>query len=314
MKAFLPTLGLCSFLLSSTFSRAETIPHDSVIGMLAAEAQWLPAANRIAAKLDHENGLRIVPMLGAGGVQAIQDLANLPMVDVAIISSDSLIYAAQQDLLRGQIDKFSYVARLDSLEVVLVARRDIRSVADLAGKHIATGPAQSATFATGELLFNAMNISFSRVAKQDEAAIDALNSGQADAALFLGTELSTAALSDGRFHVLSLQIPASLSKIYQPAILTTHNLPGLIIGNQNVETFSTSLALAVYDRPRDLVHTKALQNFETMIFKLSAGDRSGNLAAAVPGWKRHADAQKILNQTQAANIQRATITPAGGKP
>ena len=314
MRALLPWFGLCAFLMSSALVGAETKTQDSVIGLLAAEAQWLPDANKIVAKLDHENGLRIVPMLGVGGVQAFQDLANLPMIDVAIISSDSLTYAAQQDLLRGQKDKFSYVARLASLDVVLVARREISNVAGLSGKHIATGPAQSAAFATGELLFNAMNISFSRVAKQDEDAIDALNSGQADAALFLGTALSTAALSDGRFHVLRLQIPASLSKIYQPAILTAHELPGLVNGNQSVETFSASLTLAVYDRPRDAVHARALQNFETMIFKLSAGDGSGNLAAAVPGWKRHVEAQKILNQAQAKNLENATITPTGGKP
>ena len=314
MRALLPMFGLCAFLLSSSFVGAETKPQDSVIGLLAAETQWLGAANKIAAKLDHENGLRIVPMLGAGSIQAFQDLANLPMIDVAILSSDSLAYAAQQDLLRGQKDKFSYVARLAALDVVLVARRDISNVAGLDGKRIATGPAQSAAFATGELLFNAMNISFSRVAKQDEAAIDALNNGEADAALFLGTELSTAALSDGRFHVLGLQIPASLSKIYQPAILTSRDLPGLVAGKQSVETLATSLTLAVHDHPRDAVHAKALQNFETMIFKLSVGDGSSNLAAAVPGWTRHVEAQKILDQSQAANILNTTITPTGGKP
>ncbi len=314
MRALLPSVGLCAVLVFSTCVGAATKPQDSVIGLLAAEAQWLPAANKIAAKLDHENGLRIVPILGVGGVQAFQDLANLPMVDVAVVSSDSLIYAEQQDLLQGQKDKFNYVARLAALDVVLVARRNINNVSGLAGKHIATGPAQSAAFATGELLFNAMNISFLRIAKQGEDAIDALNSGQADAALFLGTELSTAALSDGRFHVLRLQIPASLSDVYQPAILTSHDLPGLIAGNQNIETFATSLTLAVYDHPRDAAHVRALKNFQTMIFELSASDGSGNLAAVVPGWKRHADAQRILDQTQAKNLENATITPTGGKP
>lgn len=314
MRALRPALWLCALLMTGSAVQADTKTQVSIIGLLASEPQWLPAAEKIAAKLDHENGLRIVPMSGVGGVAALQDLANLPLVDVALVASDSLAYAAAQDLLHGQKDKYNYVARLAALDVVLVSRRSIGNVAGLAGKRIATGPAQSAAFATGELLFNAMNISFARVAKQDDAAIEALNSGEADAALFLGTELSTAALSDGRFHVLNLQIPPSLAGIYQPAILTSRELPGLVTGKQSVETLSASLTLAIFDRPRDGPHRNALQNFETMMFKLFAGDGSGNLAAAVPGWKRYAEAQKIIEQAQAANIQNLTITPTGGKP
>ena len=314
MRAILPALGFCVLLFSPCFAEAETKSQETVIGLLAAEPTWLGAAAKIATMLDHENGIRIVPMLGAGGLRALNDLENLSMVDAAIITSDSLIYATQQDLLYGQQEKFNYIAKLSTVDVVLIARRDISKVENLAGKRIATGPAQSAAFATGELLFNGLNIQFTRVAKQDEAAIDALNNGEADAALILGTDISTAALSDGRFHILKLQIPPQLAKIYQPAILTSRELPGLIVGKQSVETMATSLTLAVYDRRNDLAHTKSLQNFTSMMFKLSAGESAGNLAAAVPGWKRHALSQKILDQSQADNLNNATITPTGSKP
>jgi uncharacterized protein len=314
MRAILTAIGSCVFLISSGFAQAETKPQGAVIGLLAAEPQWLSAASKIAAKLDHEDGLRIVPMLGAGSIRALNDLENLGVVDAAIVTSDALIYATQQDILNGQQNKFSYVARLSAVDVVLIARRDIATVESLAGKRIATGPAQSAAFATGELIFNGFNIQFTRVAKQDEAAIDALNNGEADAALILGTEFSTAALSDGRFHVLKLQVPPQLTKIYQPAILTSRELPGLVVGKQSVETLATSLTLAVYDRPNDLAHLKSLQNFTSMMFKLSASDSGGNLAAAVPGWKRHAELQKILNQSQANRLSNAIITPTGSKP
>lgn len=314
MRAILSAVGLCAFLISSNFADAETKSQETVIGLLAAEPQWLAAASKIATKLDHENGIRILPMLGVGSIRALNDLENLQVIDAAIVTSDSLIYASQQDILNGQQAKFSYIAKLSAVDVVLIARRDIANVDGLAGKRIATGPAQSAAFATGELLFNGLNIQFTRVAKQDEAAVDALNSGEADAALILGTDISTAALSDGRFHVLKLQVPAQLAKIYQPAILTSRELPGLVVGKQSVETLATSLTLAVYDRPSDFARANSLRNFTSMIFKLSAGDSGGNLAAAVPGWKRHAESQKILDQAQASNLNNATITPTGSKP
>jgi uncharacterized protein len=314
MRAILSATGLFVLLLGVSFAEAETKTQETVIGLLAAEPQWLSAASKIATKLDHENGIRIVPMLGAGGIRALNDLENLRVVDAAIVTSDALTYATQQDLLNGQQGKFSYIARLSAVDVVLITRRDIATVESLAGKRIATGPAQSAAFATGELIFNGLNIRFTRVAKQDEAAIDALNNGEADAALILGTEFSTAALSDGRFHVLKLQVPPQLAKIYQPAILTSRELPGLVVGKQSVETLATSLTLAVYDRPGDLAHVKSLQNFTSIMFKLSTGDSGGNLAAAVPGWKRHAELQKILDQAQANNLNSAIITPTGSKP
>ena len=314
MKAFLPSLGVCALIVWGVSAWADTKPNESVIGLLAAEPQWLPVASTIATKLDHENGLRIVPMLGVGGVHGLQDLASMPMVDAAIVASDSLNYAVLQNILNGKQDQFSYVARLATLDVVVVSKRGINNVAELAGKRIATGPAQSAAFATGELLFNALNIPFTRIAKQDQNAIDALIAGEVDAALILGTDISTAALSDGRFHVLSLQIPQQLSKIYQPAILTAHELPGLLRQKQSVETVAASLTLAVFNRPRDAMQQRNLQNFETMMFKLSAGDGTGNLAAVVPGWKRHSEAQLIIEQTQAARTDSATITPTGGKP
>ena len=314
MRAILSAVGLCSFLISTSFAGAETKSQETVIGLLAAEPQWLAAATKIATKLDHENGIRVVPMLGAGGLRALNDLENLSVVDAAIITSDALIYAVQQDILNGQQAKFSYIARLSAVDVVLIARRDIANVEGLSGKRVATGPAQSAAFATGEMIFNGLNIQFTRVAKQDEAAIDSLNNGEADAALILGTDISTAALSDGRFHVLKLQIPPQLAKVYQPAILTSRELPGLVVGKQSVETLATSLTLAVFDRPGDLAHAKSLQNFTSMMFKLSASDSGGNLAAAVPGWKRHAESQRVLDQSQANNMNKATITPTGSKP
>jgi uncharacterized protein len=314
LRTFLPALGICVFLSWAAYASAETKPQEAAIGLLAAEPQWLAAASKIAAKLDHENGMRVLPMLGEGGLRGLKDLSNLPMVDAAIISSDSLIYASNQDLLGGQQSKFGYIAKLASLDVVLIAKRGIENATDLTGKRIATGPAQSAAYATGELLFGGLNISYTRVAKQDDAAVNALINGEADAALVLGTDISTAGLSDGRFHVLKLQASPELAKIYQPAILTARELPGLIVGNQAVETLATSLTLAVYDRLRDEADRSLLETFTSLMFKLHGGDNGANLAAAVLGWKRHTDAQKILGQSKVNRSQTFNIAPTGDKP
>ncbi len=314
LRKFLLTAGVCVFCISVGYASAETKPLESTIGLLAAEPQWLGTASKIAIKLDHENGMRVVPMLGEGGLRGLNDLANLPLVDAAIVSSDSLSYASGQDILNGQQNRFNYIAKLSSIDIVLIAKRNISDVSGLSGKRIATGPAQSAAFATGELVLGGLNIPFTRVAKQGEAAVNALINGEADAALILGTEISTSGLSDGRFHVLKLEASSELAKIYQPAIITARDLPGLVVGKQTVETLATSLTLAVVEKPRDGEHQKSLENFTSLIFKLSDGDGGANLAAAVLGWKRHAEALKILQQSQADRLEKVNITPTGGKP
>ena len=313
MNKILPGVCICLFFIAEGVF-AETIHPENTLGLMAAELPWLAQATQISTKLDHESGLRILPILGAGGVQALHDLAELPNVDAAIVSSDTLAYATAQKLLGTDENKFSYVARLGALDVVLVARRGIANVTALAGKRIATGPAQSAAFATGEVVLGGLEIPFTRVPLQGDAAIDALLNGKADAVLLLGTEVSTAAISDGRFHVLTLPLPPQLNGIYQPAIVTAHDLPGLIPQKETIETLAAALTLAVHDHARDAGHNMALKNFETMLFKLNDENSGSNIAADIPGWKRHAAAQDILNQARAANADLSIITPTGGKP
>jgi NMT1-like family len=310
MRRLLPALCLCVFVNGA---HAAAPQQELFINIVAGEATWLSQAAGLASKLDHENGLRILPILGAGGVQALQDLTRIQSVDAAIVSSDSLAYAKSQNLLPSGKDTLAYVAKLAPLELVLIARTDIKSVTTLAGKRIATGPAQSATFASGELLFNALEISFKRVPQQGDAALQALVSGQADAALVLGTSINIRRLPEGKYHVLSLAIPPDLQDVYQPAMLTSQQLPGLMEPNGTVETIAASLTLAVQNWPRNSPHTATLKIFEAELYKAQSDGPTANLAAIVPGWTRHSSAQDLLDQT---SIDSAVplITPTGGTP
>ena len=314
MRTYLAAAGLLCLLSSNIAAWADASIPEDVFGLMATEPCWLPRASLIAANVDHENNLRILPIVGAGGVQGLHDLANLRSVDAAILSSDSLVYAARQNLLDAQDEKFSYIAKIGTLKLVLIAKNDIKNITALAGKRIATGPAQSAAFASGELIFNALQIPFTRVAKQGESAIEALQSSKADAALILGTEISTASLSNGDFHILALPLPPQLSEIYQPAMLNAQDLAGLNGKNEAVETLSSALVLALFDRPRDAAHVQALKNFEKLMFTFSQDESADNLAANVLGWKRHITAQQILNQARNSNADTAQIIPTGAEP
>jgi uncharacterized protein len=300
MQRNLPALCLCVLLAISRFGWAEAQASDQVIGILVGDAEWMPQAAELAKNLAHEDGLRVLPIMGAGGVQALRDLSQLSNVDAALVSSDSLVYAQQQKLLTGKI---LYVARLAPLEVVLVARQGLNNITALAGKRIATGPAESSGFATGELLFGALEVPFLRVPAQGENAIAALLAGKADAALVLGTQIAKSALADPRFHVVSLPLPPQLAQIYQAAELTTKS--------ETIETISTSLTLAVFDWPRNSARYNILKRFETQLYKLP---QASSFAVDVNGWTRHASATDVLKKSSIASNAPPTILPTGDTP
>ena len=309
MRKISAALGVCCGVAFFAPLMTQAAMADTVISVIAGEPEWLAQAAQLAHHLDHESKLRILPILGVGGVQAISDLLQLPDVDAAIVASDSLAYARTQNLIPNN-KSIAYIAKLAPIEVVLIARVKIKNVTALAGKRIATGPVQSAGFATGEILFGALEIPFMRVPQQGELALAALLSGQADAALILGTSFQKSALSDGRFHVLNVTMPPALAAIYQPAILSSETLPGLIAQGKTVESVSAALTLAVQNWPRNSTRSTKLKIFETELYKSRSAAISENLSATVLGWKLHSTAQELLDQAHT----RSLSTPTGGKP
>ncbi len=313
MRKLSAALGLC--MCSAWVPFAFSAPKSNFyVSVLAGEVAWLPKISAIAEKLDHENGLRILPVIGAGGVQALLDLKQIPSLDAAIVASDSLAYAKVQNLISDKDRSLTYIAKLAPLELILIARKDIKNVTALAGKRIATGPAQSAGFASGELLFNALEIPFKRVPQQGDAGLKALASGQADAALILGTSFNTISVDANKFHLLSLAMPPTLSEIYQPALLTSQQLPNLLQQNASVETIAASLTLAVREWPKGSTHDVALQAFEAELYKAQGDGLSVNLAATVQGWTRQSAAHDLLGSLKSGADTTPLITPTGGKP
>ena len=306
MRKLLLGLGL----LALSFNSASAGPAETAFTILVGEPAWLADTSLLARKLDHENALRVLPMVGTGSVQALQDLGRFREVDSALITSDSLAYVRAQSLLAPQVEKFTYIAALRTLPVILVARRNIANVTMLAGKRIATGPADSASFATGEMLLGAMEVPFLRVPQAQEKAVEALASGKADAALILGTPFNLERLAGANFHILPLVLPQQLATIYQPAKLTSKEVSGLIAVTDKLDTVSTSLIIAVNETALNQDQRRNLKLFETEFFHQVTSEDASAVNAEVPGWQREANAAALL-KTSTIN---STITPTGAQP
>ena len=293
----------CCALFAGIFA-AQATAGEIAFNILVGEPSWAAEAQNIARALDHESGLRILPMLGKGAVQSVQDLEDFPVVDAALITADSLAYVKGQNLLAPDESNITYISAIKQLPIILVTKRSIANVTALAGKKIATGAADTASFASGELLLGAMEVPFLRVAQSQESAVDALLAGRADAALFVGIPMNIEKLGNG-FHALSLVMPVQLSQIYKPIQLVAKDAANLVPQNQVLETVSTSLILAVNDKASAPEHGKALKVFEDGYFHQPLG-----LTALE-------DVQNLPREVTAATLIKKlnpTITPTGAKP
>ncbi len=268
--------------------------NRKTVGLLAAESQWFPHSLSIAAAVQHDNGMRVLPILGSGTLQSLIDLARLDSVDAALITLDTLTYAKAQGLLDGINGKVSYLARLQPVSWALVAPKSVASVDALSGKRIATGPTGSAGFVAGELFFNASDVSFSRVPKQGSDGLVMLAKGTADAALVDVSVLRSARLDQRKFHILPLTVPEALKSTYTPIIMTQAEAPGLIAAGKDIETIAAPLAILVISNKPARSREK-LAEFSGALFRNAANLRiNSNIAADIPGWTRHSAAAQAL--------------------
>lgn len=300
MRQLLSSLAVV--LALAAFADARLAQAETGFRLLVPEDMFLMQARQIATALDHESDLKIFPVFGDGAVTAPQILTSYSDIGAVILPSDIPAYRHSQKL--HDVDSLTYVARLDSLPIFLVARRDIANVSQLSGKRIATGPANSASFATGELVLGGANTSFLRVPLAGQDGLKALVSGKADAALILGRSPALALLPPGQFHLLALNFGGQVAEIYQPALITAAEAPNLLQPNETVETLASSLVIAVPTK----AHNSGLTSFEQELLKFERRSGATNLAAEVPGWTRASGIAELLKQSA------VTIQPTGGTP
>jgi uncharacterized protein len=293
--------AIMSLALAHGMTTTDAEARATALHILAGEPEWMPFATSLAEELDHAHELRLVPTQGRGSLQSLADLMHLQGADAAIVSADTLAYADAQGLLAPAHTRFSYVARLQTLPVVLVTHTSIPSLTALANKRVCTGPAQSAAFATGELVFGTLGVPFVRVPKSHGEGLAALLRGEADGALLLGTDAlnNTAAL--GNYHILPLPLPQGLETVYETHRLDQTDLPGLPASSPKLDTIATALVLATSTARRNAEQNAAMTQLIAELFngpKQLPWIANANPAGNVPGWQRNPLAAGQSNSTQ----------------
>lgn len=273
----------------------------------SASAQVIESSH---PRLSNTSTLRIAPLAGQGPVQKVVDLLNFRRADAAIVPSDVLPYL-RDGQIPGVASSISYIEKLDQEEVHILARQDIISIADLAGKKVNFDLRDSRSFITGSVLFRALKINVQPVSLDQPRAIQQLRQGEIAATVHVAKSPARLFFElnwDDHVHFLPVPYTEEVSRTYLPAQLAPADYPLLIGGGEAgrgvpIATVAVPIVLAVNTRAVEANGSRDISKFadatsahqESSAIAHQESRSRSDLAMEVPGWRRFVPAEHRLN-------------------
>jgi TRAP transporter TAXI family solute receptor len=251
---------------------------------------------------------RVVPVVGQGSLGNLIDLKHLRGIDMAILQADILDYTREQKLFAGIDTSITYVTKLYNEEFHLLARPEIKSIADLANRKVNVDLRDSGTAITAKRLFDLVNLTVAPVNDVQDVALEKLRNGEIAALAFVAGKPAPffSALKGGEgLHFLALPISSAVTAGYVPARLTATDYPRLVPQDQAVDTVAVAAMLVVANLQQAPDRNRNVANFVDAFFTgfpslLEPGHhpkwQEVNLATEVPGWRRYPPAEQWLQR------------------
>lgn len=271
---------------------------------------YLAVAYDMAAVLDKDDELRVLPIASRAGVANVRDILYLKGVDMGIVQSDTLTLLKQTGELGANIDqRLVYITKLYNEEMHIIAGPGIESIEDLNGKKVNFSDVGSGTEQSTRIVFDILGIKAEKVNMGQADALVKIKSGEIAATVFIAGRPAAAVAKlpkDPDFRILTVPYTEELeNSSYLPATLSSEDYPNLIPEGERVETIAVGAVLAVYNWPRNTDRYRRVENFVNALF--SQFDefqkpprhpkwKEVNLAANLKGWQRFAAAEDWLSK------------------
>src|SRR6202158_3292531 len=106
------------------------------------------------------DGIRVLPVLGVGGLQNLNDVLFLKGIDMGVVDEDNLTLLKKRDpQLYASIEQsVQYITKLYNSEYHVLARSDIKSFDDLRGKKVSFNLKDSQTEVTAQIIFDMLKV------------------------------------------------------------------------------------------------------------------------------------------------------------
>jgi TRAP transporter TAXI family solute receptor len=259
--------------------------------------------------------LRVLPTLGKGSLQNLIDILYLRGIDIGFVQSDVLTYARQRNLLHD-LDRIQYITKLYTEEVHVLAREDIHTVDDLAGKRINVDIAGSGSAMTAEILLKAFGVDAHIEYRRAADGLELLKRGDISAIIHVGggpIPLYAGIPAGSGLHFVSIPLTEELARTYLPGEMSKAMYPNLVPGD-SVPTLAVADVMAVFGWPKQSARYAKVANFvDTFFARFSEFQqpprhpkwREVSLVEDVPGWARFPEASEWLQKA---------MTPASDTP
>lgn len=265
-------------------------------------------AEDIASIVNDGATRRLIPVIGQGPLQNLIDLKYLRGIDLAIIQADALDVAREQQRWPTIVSSLTYISKLYNDEFHLLARADIKSVADLANQPVNVDRRDSGTALTATRLFNNLKLAVRTTNDSQDVALQKLRSGQIAAMAFLVAKpapiFQNLKEKDG-LHLLSIPMAPAVIQAYAPTQIVAADYPDLIRPDQPVDTIAVGNILMAADLRMVPERYRNVANAVDALFTgfqalLEPGHhpkwQEVNIAADLPGWQRHPQAAQWLQR------------------
>jgi len=271
-------------------------------------------------------GLRILPVLGVGGLQNLKDVLFLKGIDMGVVDEDNARFLKQRDPRSyGNIEqRVQYITKLYNSEFQVLARNDIKSYDDLRGKKVNFNLKDSQTEVSANFVFEKLKLDVVRSNYDNDEAIQKVRTGELAAMIILtgAPQASFAKLkAEDGVHFLALDKDQLASHdlkpifdYYLPAELTPEMYPNLIPKGTTVPTVANRALLVAYSWPENSPRYKKIVKFVREFFgKIDQFHdparhpkwKEVSLSAEIPGWTRFKPAADWLAEHRTVMAQQS---------
>lgn len=287
-------------------------------------APFMIAALDLSTLLDageRYQDMRVVPIVARGKEQNLWDILYLKGVDIGFVQSDILSYLEDDPRINSIKNRIRYINVMFPEEVHIIARKDIQSIQDLAGKKVSINARGTGSSVVGTLLFRRLGIDAIVEHEDTGRAIARMKEGDLAAHFNVLAKPARPVLrikKEDNLHLLPIPLSDAISELYLPAVFTSDDYPELVPAGTEVGTISVGNVLAVFNWPQDHPRYKKVEKFVNAFFdRFEELKQPGfhprwkevNLAATIPGWTRFAPAQQWIDKNAKLVAQAGNSNP-----
>lgn len=293
-------------------------------GIDGISSTYYQLAKDMSSVLDVRNELRILPVIGYGSLQNVEDLLYLKGIDLSMVNADVMRHMDQRKVGGGAKSKVQYITKLYDQSLHVLANKRIANINQLNGETVIVGRPGTGNEMSALTLITDLGLNVNVVHVEFDEAVEQLREGQAAAMIVVtrkpSDRLRTIAPDSG-LHFLPVPMTDRLLRTYDQEPLTAADYPNLVQPGAGVVSPQTSAVLAVYNwKPGTSRYANVVKFIDAFSEKMillneaRGGDvwKKMDVVAEVKGWQRFKPALALVQDAITARAQStATIAPAG---